>query len=91
MSGTQFYNTTAIKNKAEEIKTQNAELKKIIAEMEGIVNEISRVWQDCAQTKFVQQFNEMQPELDSFCKNIASYAERAENHAIAVEKDSTVI
>ena len=45
-------------------------------------------WKDAAQTKFVKQFNDMKPELDSFCKGVASFAERAEKHAKDVKKTS---
>ena len=88
---TQIYNTATIKTKAGEITTQNGELRKIIAEMESIVSEMRSVWKDSAQTKFVQQFNELRPELESFCKSIDSFAERAMNHAIKVEEMSEVL
>lgn len=88
---TQIYNTATIKAKAGEITTQNGELRKIIAEMESIVSEMSSVWKDSAQTKFVQQFNELRPELESFCKSIDSFAERAKIHAIKVEENSDVL
>lgn len=91
MSTTQIYNTATIKNKANEIITQNGELKKIIAEMESIVSEMTGVWKDSAQTKFVQQFNQMKPELESFCKSIADFAQRAEDHANEVEKGQDVL
>ena len=88
---TQFYNTAVMKNKAAEIEAQNTELKSIITQMEGIVSELSAVWKDSAQSKFVQQFNDLKPELDSFCKSIAGFAERAVNHANEVEKNQDVL
>lgn len=88
---TQIYNTATMKAKAGEITTQNGELRKIIAEMETIVTEMGSVWKDSAQTKFVQQFNELRPELESFCKSIDSFAERAKNHAINVENTSDIL
>lgn len=91
MSMTQIYDTAAIKAKAGEITTQNSELRKIIIEMEGIVSDLSAVWQDSAQTKFVQQFNEMKPELESFCKNIDKFVVRAEKHVADIEKISPIL
>lgn len=91
MGATQIYNTAVIKNKAGEITTQNGELKKLIAEMESVISEMSGVWKDSAQTKFVQQFNQMKPELESFCKSISDFAQRAENHAAEVEKGQEVL
>lgn len=91
MSMTQIYNTATIKAKANEITSQNGELKKIVAEMASIVSEMTSIWRDSAQSKFVQQFNELKPELDSFCTNIDNFAERATAHAMSVEKNSEVL
>ena len=85
---TQFYETAQIEKKAAEVREQNAELRKIIASMEGIVRDLSSVWKDVAQTKFVKQFEELRPELDSFCSGIDKIAERAETHAKDVKKVS---
>lgn len=88
---TQVYNTETIKAKAGEISAQNNELRKIIAQMESIIHDMSNVWKDNAQTKFVQQFNELKPDLDSFCKSIDSFAERAETHANDVIKVEPIL
>ena len=88
---TQIYDIAVIKTKAGDISTQNAELKKLIEEMGSIIDDMSRVWQDNAQTKFVKQFNELRPDLDRFCKGIDTLAERADTHAKTVEKNSEVL
>ena len=79
--GTQLYNISEINKKAGEVRDQHKELKEIIASMDSIIEDLSSVWKDVAQTKFVKQFEQLRPELDKFCKSIESFAERAEKHA----------
>lgn len=85
---TQLYDITQINKQVTNIRAQNEELAKTIQAMENIVRDLSSVWKDAAQTKFVQQFEELKPELDSFCKNITNFADRAEAHAKNVHKVS---
>ena len=87
----QSYDTSALKNKAGDVRTQNAELRSMINQLEDLLNEMKGVWKDSAQTKFAQQFANMRPELDSFCKSIDSFAERAEQHATTVEQAEDVL
>lgn len=88
MSGTQFYELQQILNKANDIDTANAELKRNIQEMEDIVNDMKSVWEDATQTRFVQQFNAMQPDLEAFCTNISKLTQRAIQHVEDVKKAS---
>lgn len=79
--GTQLYNISEINKKAGEVRGQHKELKDIIASMDSIVKDLSSVWKDAAQPKFVKQFEELRLELDKFCKAIDDFAQRAEKHA----------
>ena len=88
MSETQFYNIAQIHGKADEIDALQKELVANISDMENIITKMKTVWQDATRTKFVQQFETMRPDLDAFCKNIATLSRNAKAHAEAVEKTS---
>lgn len=86
--GTQYYEITQINHKAADIRQQSKQLEQTIQSMENIVNDLHSVWSDSAQLKFVQQFYDLKPELDSFCTTIERFAEQAEKHAADVLKVS---
>lgn len=84
---TQYYETVMMKNNAGSIEDENAKLRQIINELDEIVKSLPNVWKDAAQIKFAEKFNQMQPELNKFCSSIDSFASKAKEHALIVEKN----
>ena len=80
----QMYNPDEIISKANGMKEQSTELKSLINDMTNIVCEMRSVWQSPAQQRFTEKFEEIEPQLSSFCTNINSFAEKAIDHAKAV-------
>lgn len=82
----QSYNPAEIKNKAADMQSESAKLKALVNEMSSTVQAMGGVWQSPAQAEFAKKFSELESELMDFCGSINKFAERAIQHASAVEE-----
>ena len=80
-----------MRTQANSIKDENATLREQIAQLQTLVDQMKGAWKDNAQVKFAQQFASMQPKLDSFCKNVDSFAARVIAKADEVDAAEGVI
>ncbi len=87
----QMYNPDEIISKAKAMTDQSDELKKLINQMRNIVTEMGSVWQSPAQQAFTSKFEEIEPQLSSFCTTINSFADKATRHAKSVKDIEEVL
>lgn len=88
---TQEYNPQEMITAADELVKQKGLLQKEISNMRSIVEQMATVWQSDAQRAFTARFNEIDPQLSSFCTTIQSFADGAKNHAQAVIASETTV
>lgn len=86
----QMYNPDEIISTANAMTEQSGELKNLIAQMGNIVSEMSSVWQSPAQSEFAAKFQDIEPQLTSFCTTVNSFAEKATSHANDVKASEGV-
>lgn len=77
----QMYNPQEIINTANKMENSKNELAQLIQDLRATVDEMKKVYVSPAATAFARKFEEIEPQLNNYCKEIQGFSDTAKKHA----------
>lgn len=83
---TASYDFEGMRQQAGKVTKGAEDLRTLITTVDGVVTEMASAWNDPAQKKFEQQWNEMSTKLKEYVPVIEEYGKAVNAHADKVEQ-----